>query len=217
MSSYIKVPGDIEKRSFEIIEEEMGEKIKRFSEKELPIINRIVHTSADFEYADLIEFKNGAIESGLKALAEGCKIYCDTNMIVNGLSKPAMKSLNCSAYCLVSDKEVMVEAKAAGLTRSIVGMRKAATDPETKVFIIGNAPTALYQLKEMIESGEVEKPALVIGVPVGFVGAAESKEEFKKLDVPYITVNGRKGGSTIGVGILHGIIYQIYKREGFHA
>ena len=109
------------------------------------------------------------------------------------------------------------EAKKEGLTRSIVGIRKAGKDPETKIFIIGNAPTALYQLKEMIEKGEIEKPALVIGVPVGFVGAAESKEEFKKLGIPYITINGRKGGSTIGVAILHGIIYQIYKREGFHA
>ena len=116
---------------------------------------------------------------------------------------------------MVSDKEVIEEAKKEGLTRSIVGIRKAAKDKETKIFIIGNAPTALYQLKEMIERGEIERPALVIGVPVGFVGAAESKEAFKSLDVPYITINGRKGGSTIGVGILHGILYQIYKREGF--
>ena len=215
--SYIKVPGDIEKRSFEIIEEELGDKVKKFSKSELLIVKRIVHTSADFEYADLIEFQNNAIENGLKALEKGCKIYCDTNMIVNGLSKPALAKYNCSAYSLVSYKEVIEEAKKEGLTRSIVGIRKAGKDPETKIFIIGNAPTALYQLKEMIEKGEIEKPALVIGVPVGFVGAAESKEEFKKLGLPYITVNGRKGGSTIGVAILHGIIYQIYKREGFHA
>ena len=109
--SYIKVPGDIEKRSFEIIEEELGDKVKKFSESELLIVKRIVHTSADFEYADLIEFQNNAIESGLKALEKGCKIYCDTNMIVNGLSKPALSKYNCSAYCLVSDKEVIEEAK----------------------------------------------------------------------------------------------------------
>ena len=102
--SYIKVPGDIEKRSFEIIEEELGDKAKKFSESEMPIVKRIIHTSADFEYADLIEFQNNAIESGLKALEKGCKIYCDTNMIVNGLSKPALSKYNCSAYCLVSDK-----------------------------------------------------------------------------------------------------------------
>lgn len=213
--SYIKVPGDIEKRSFEIISEELGEKIHKFSEAELPIIKRVIHTSADFEYADLIHFQNDAIESGKKALQEGSKIYCDTNMIVNGLSKPALSKYGSSAYCLVSSAEVIAEAKERGLTRSIVGMEKAAKDPKTKIFIIGNAPTALYQLKEMIERGEIEKPALVIGVPVGFVGAAESKEAFKDLALPYISINGRKGGSTIGVSILHGILYQIYEREGF--
>lgn len=213
--SYIKVPQEIEKRSFEIIEEELGEKVRKFSECELPVIKRVIHTSADFEYADLIEFQNGAIESGKEALGKGCKIYCDTNMIVNGLSKPVLSKLHCTAYCLVSDPEVMEEAKKEGLTRSIVGMRKAGKDPETKIFILGNAPTALYQLKEMIEAGEIQKPALVIGVPVGFVGAAESKEAFKSLGLPYITVNGRKGGSTIGVSILHGILYQMYQREGF--
>lgn len=217
MSNYIKIPGDIEKRSFEIIEEELGDKAKKFTESEMWVVKRIIHTSADFEYADLIEFQNDAIQNGIKALEKGCKIYCDTNMIVNGLSKPALTKYNCLAYCLVSDKEVIEEAKAEGLTRSIVGMRKAGKDPETKIFILGNAPTALYQLKEMIERGEIEKPSLVIGVPVGFVGAAESKEAFKELGLPYITINGRKGGSTIGVAILHAIIYQIYKREGFHA
>jgi len=187
------------------------------AENEKPIVKRLVHTTGDFGYADITEFHNDAVNSAMKAIKSGCRIYCDTNMIVNGLSKPALAKYNCSAYCLVSDKEVIEEAKKEGLTRSIVGMRKAGKDPETKIFILGNAPTALYQLKEMIEKGEIEKPALVIGVPVGFVGAAESKEEFKKLGVPYITINGRKGGSTIGVAILHGIIYQIYKREGFHA
>ena len=105
--SYIKVPGDIEKRSMEIITEELGDKINKFSPEQLPIIKRIIHTSADFEYADLIEFQNNAIEKGKKALEKGCKIYCDTNMIVNGLSKPAMAKFGCSAYCLVSDKDVI--------------------------------------------------------------------------------------------------------------
>lgn len=212
--SYIKVPQDIERRSFEIIEEEMQHK-EKFSAQELPIIKRVIHTTADFEYEDLIEFQNKPIESAMEVLKKGCKIYCDTNMIVNGLSKPALNKLSSSAYCLVSDKDVIAEAKERGLTRSIVGMEKAAKDRDTKIFIIGNAPTALFQLKEMIEKNEVEKPALVIGVPVGFVGAAESKEQFKELGLPYITINGRKGGSTVGVAILHGIIYQMYKRDGF--
>ncbi|AVQ32229.1 MAG: precorrin-8X methylmutase [Fusobacterium varium] len=215
MNNYIKVPQDIEKRSFEIIGEELGDKINKFDEATLPVIKRVIHTTADFEYADLIEFMNDAINSGKEALKKGCKIYCDTNMIVNGASKMVLSKFNCEAYCLVADSEVVKEAKEKGVTRSIVGMEKAAKDPNTKIFLIGNAPTALYQLKEMIERNEIEKPALVVGVPVGFVGAAESKEAFKSLGIPYITINGRKGGSTVAVSILHGILYQMYQREGF--
>ena len=213
MNNYIKVPQ--EKRSFEIIGEELGDKINKFDEATLPVIKRVIHTTADFEYADLIEFMNDAINSGKEALKKGCKIYCDTNMIVNGASKMVLSKFNCEAYCLVADSEVVKEAKEKGVTRSIVGMEKAAKDPNTKIFLIGNAPTALYQLKEMIERNEIEKPALVVGVPVGFVGAAESKEAFKSLGIPYITINGRKGGSTVAVSILHGILYQMYQREGF--
>ncbi|CAK7033595.1 precorrin-8X methylmutase [Fusobacterium varium] len=215
MNNYIKVPQDIEKRSFEIIGEELGDKINKFDEATLPVIKRVIHTTADFEYADLIEFMNDAINSGKEALKKGCKIYCDTNMIVNGASKMVLSKFNCEAYCLVADSEVAKEAKEKGVTRSIVGMEKAAKDSNTKIFLIGNAPTALYQLKEMIERNEIEKPALVVGVPVGFVGAAESKEAFKSLGIPYITINGRKGGSTVAVSILHGILYQMYQREGF--
>lgn len=215
MGNYIKKPEDIEKRSFEIITEELGEKVKKFTEEELPIIKRVIHTTADFEYADLIEFKNNPITSAKEALSKGCKIYCDTNMIVNGLSKMILKKYNCTPYSLVSDEKVAKEAKERGVTRSIVGMEQAGKDKDTKIFLIGNAPTALYKLKELIENNEIEKPALVVGVPVGFVGASESKEIFKKINVPYITINGRKGGSTVAVSILHGILYQIYKREGF--
>lgn len=215
MKNYIKVPQDIEKRSFEIIGEELGDKKNKFDDTTLPIIKRVIHTTADFEYADLIEFRNDPVSHAMKALKDGCKIYCDTNMIVNGLSKIVLSKFNCSANCYVSDPEVTKEAKERGVTRSIVGMEKAGKDKNTKIFLIGNAPTALYKLKEMIENNEIEKPELVVGVPVGFVGAAESKDVFKELDVPYITVNGRKGGSTVAVSILHGILYQMYKREGF--
>lgn len=215
MGGYIKKPEDIEKRSFEIITEELGEKVEKFTEEELPIVKRVIHTTADFEYADLIEFLGNPISSAKKVLSGGCKIYCDTNMIVNGLSKTILKKFNCVPYTLVSDAEVSKKAKERGVTRSIVGMEYAGKDKETKIFLIGNAPTALYKLKEMIEKNEIEKPALVVGVPVGFVGAKESKDVFKDTKVPYITINGRKGGSTVAVSILHGILYQIYKREGF--
>lgn len=213
--SYIKRPQDIEIRSFEIIEEEMGEKSKEFLAEHLPVVKRVIHTTADFEYADLLEFSDDAIESCIKALKEGGKIYCDTNMIVNGLSKITLDKFGYSAYSLVSDKDVAAEAKERGVTRSIVGIEHAAKDSETKIYLIGNAPTALFRLKELIESGEVEKPALIVGVPVGFVGAAESKEILPGSGIPYIIVKGRKGGSPVAVSILHGILYQIYKREGF--
>lgn len=212
---YIKKPQDIEIRSFEIITEELGEKANKFSEEELPVVKRVIHTTADFEYGDLIEFLNDPIEAGKELLKNGCKIYCDTSMIVNGLSKAVLNKFNCSAYSLVRDEKVAKEAKERGVTRSIVGMEHAVKDKDTKIFIMGNAPTALYRLKELIISENLDRNILVIGVPVGFVGAAESKEFFKDINIPYITINGRKGGSTVAVSILHGILYQLYKREGF--
>ncbi|MFK4785284.1 precorrin-8X methylmutase [Fusobacterium sp. MFO224] len=215
MKEYIKIPENIEKKSFQIITEELGNKGEKFSQEELKIVKRVIHTTADFEYAELIEFINDPITKGKEALESGCKIYCDTNMIVNGLSGKILKKFNCEAYCLVRDEGIAKEAKKRGVTRSIVGIERAAKSKETKIFLIGNAPTALYKLKEMIVEGKIAKPLLVVGVPVGFVGAAESKEYFKDTGVPYITIDGRKGGSTVTVSILHGILYQIYKREGF--
>ncbi|WP_320047694.1 precorrin-8X methylmutase [uncultured Ilyobacter sp.] len=213
---YIKVPMDIEKRSFEIITEELGEKNKLFTEEQAPVIKRLVHTTADFEYADITEFSEGVIEKAMEAIKGGSKIYCDTSMIVNGLSKKNLERFGCVPYSMVSDPEVARVAKERGVTRSMVGMEKAAKDPETKIYLIGNAPTALFTLKELVEKGEAEKPALVIGVPVGFVGAAESKEALKEMkDIPYIITRGRKGGSTVAVAALHGILYQMYDRKDF--
>ena len=212
--SYEKIPMNIEKRSFEIISEEMGSKIESYEKQEQPIIKRIIHTTADFEYADLLEFSKDSIKRAKKSLEKGCKIYCDTNMIVNGLSKKVLDNYNCKPYCLVSDDEVTKEAKQRGVTRSIVGMEHAAKDSETKIFLIGNAPTALFTLLKMIKAGECKIPDLIVAAPVGFVGAEESKEEILNYQVPYIRVKGRKGGSTVTVAILHGILYQIFKREG---
>ena len=211
--NYIKKPMEIEKRSFEIITEELGDKVNNFTYEELQVVKRVIHTTADFEYADLIEFKNNPIESGRKALVEGSKIYCDTNMIVNGLSKISLKLYECEAYSLVADKEVSLLAKEREVNRSIVGMEKALEDKETGVFLIGNAPTALYKLLEYIKETGI-KPKLVIAVPVGFVGAAESKEVLNNFEFPYIRINGRKGGSTVAVAILHGILYELDKFEG---
>lgn len=214
--SYIKVPMDIEKRSFEIIEAEMGEAKNRFKDYEMPIVKRAIHTTADFNYGDIIEFSENFMEGAREAILGGCKIYCDTKMIVNGLSKKNLERFGCEAYSLVSDPEVAAEAKERGVTRSIVGMERAAKDPSTKIFLIGNAPTALFTLLEMIDKGEANTPKLIVGVPVGFVGAAESKEELaKREELPFILTAGRKGGSTVAVSMLHGILYQLFDRKDF--
>lgn len=210
---YIKKPMEIEKRSFEIITEELGEKADRFSPEELQVVKRVIHTTADFQYADILDFRNNPIESGKKALTEGCKIYCDTSMIANGLSKISLKKYGCEAYTLVADEEVSRLAKERGVTRSIVGMEKALEDEKTGIFLIGNAPTALYKLMEYVKETGI-KPKLVVGVPVGFVGAKESKEVLENFDFPYIRVRGRKGGSTVAVAILHGILYGLKEFEG---
>ena len=197
-------PADIETRSFEIITEELGH--LNLSPELAPIVKRVVHTTADFDYARITEIQSGAVSSAVAALVAGCKIYSDTRMIIAGVSKPMLKKLNCELYTYVDDAEVATQSKEKGLTRSILGIEKAVEDPETRIFVIGNAPTALVRLGELIQEGKV-RPALVIGVPVGFVGASESKEFIKKTGVPYIVTNGRKGGSTVAVAILNALLY----------
>lgn len=197
-------PNDIETRSMEIISEELGH-------LQLPagydaIVKRVVHTTADFDYARITEIHPQAIESALAALKAGCRIYTDTRMIIAGTSKPALKKLNCEAYTYIDDEEVIEQSKTQGLTRSILGIEKAVQDSTTSIYVIGNAPTALVRLGELIMAKQVN-PALVIGVPVGFVGASESKEFIKQTSVPYIVTNGRKGGSTVAVAILNALLY----------
>lgn len=211
--SYIKDPKSIEVRSYEIITEGLNGKEAKFNEQEQWIVKRLIHTTGDFDYVNIVEFGNNPIESAMEALREGnCKIYCDTNMIVNGLNKMGLKKFGAEAYCLVADPDVAREAKERGITRSMVGLERALADPQTKIFLIGNAPTALFTLLEKMGDN---KPKLIAGVPVGFVGCPESKAELSKYDVPFIRTNGTKGGSTVAVGILHGILYQMYERHEY--
>ena len=204
--SYIKDPMEIEKRSFEIITEELGP--KSFTEKEGKIIKRMIHTSADFEYADITAIHPEAIEAAMEALRAGCRIYTDTRMAMAGINKNTLKKYGSEVYCLVDDPEIAKEAKDKGLTRSMLGIERAIEDEGTKIFVIGNAPTALFVLCQAIAEGRA-KPAVVIGVPVGFVGAAESKEELINTPVPYITARGRKGGSTIAASIINALLYML--------
>lgn len=203
---YINNPREIEEQSFDIIKEELGN--RTFPETIEPIVKRIIHTTADFEYADLLEIKNSGYESGMKALKAGKKIYTDTRMIQVGVNKKALSDHGIEIVNYVHDPDVMKEAKERGVTRSTVAMEKALHDDSVGVFAIGNAPTALFTLIEQVKSKKAS-PDLIIGAPIGFVGAAESKQALDQIDSPFIRINGRKGGSPVVAAILNAMLYQL--------
>ncbi len=205
-------PADIEKRSFAIITEELGG--RTFPDGIAEVVKRVIHTSADFDYADNLCFSPDAVEKAKAALEAGATIVTDTNMALAGISKGTLAKLGGKAVCLMADEAVAREAKARGVTRATVSMEHAAKLEGPLIFAIGNAPTALIRLHELIEEGAVS-PALVIGVPVGFVNVVESKELFLGGDTPYIIARGRKGGSNVAAAIVNALLYQIVKREGF--
>ncbi|OHD26763.1 MAG: precorrin-8X methylmutase [Spirochaetes bacterium GWC1_27_15] len=199
-------PKEIEKKSFEIITKELGH--LNIPKEYDPIIKRVIHTTADFDYGRILEFHKDSIKNCVDAIKGRCKIYCDTKMIIAGVNKNELQKFGSEIYSFIDDPEVVSQSKETRITRSIIGIEKACKDKNTKIFVIGNAPTALFKLKELILQ-KVINPKLIIGVPVGFVGASESKEEIKETSVPYIVTNGRKGGSTVAVAILNAIIYGI--------
>ena len=201
-------PMDIEKRSFEIITEILGDR-KLDPENEL-VIKRAIHTTADFDYADNLVFSPHAVTRGIEALKGGCDIVTDTQMARSGISKATLAKLGGEVHCFMSDPDVAAEAKARGVTRALVSMEKAAKLGKPCIFAIGNAPTALIRIRELMDSGEL-KPALVIGVPVGFVNVVESKELIIETDVPHIVARGRKGGSNVAAAIVNALLYQILR------
>ena len=211
MNGHMK-PADIEKRSFAIITEELGG--RTFPEGVAEVVKRVIHTSADFDYADNLCFSPDAVEQAKAALEAGATIVTDTNMALAGISKPTLAKLGGKAVCLMADEAVAREAKERGVTRATVSMEHAAKLDGPLIFAIGNAPTALIRLHELIEEGAVQ-PALIIGVPVGFVNVVEAKELFIGGDTPYIIARGRKGGSNVAAAIVNALLYQIIKREGF--
>ncbi|BCZ47792.1 precorrin-8X methylmutase [Clostridium gelidum] len=205
---YLKDPMGIEKRSFEIIGEEMG--AHSFTEEELLIVKRTIHTTADFEYKDLVEISKNAIETAKNLFSRGVKIYTDTNMALNGINKMALAKTNSNVICYVNEESVHKEAKEKNITRSMAAVERACND-NVDIFVFGNAPTALFRLKELIKEGRAN-PKLIIAVPVGFVGAAESKENMDELKIPYIRVKGRKGGSTVAASIVNALMYMVAPR-----
>ena len=202
-------PMDIEKRSFEIITEELGYDLP---EKEAPIIKRCIHTSADFDYAENLCFSGNVVEKALKALKNGACIVTDTQMAKAGINKKALKKYGGEVYCFMSDEDVAETARKNGTTRATASMDKAAAMDKPLIFAIGNAPTALVRLYELIEEGKL-KPELIIGVPVGFVNVVQSKELIMQADVPYIVAKGRKGGSNIAACICNALLYMAGGRD----
>ena len=176
------------------------------------VIKRAIHTSADFEYLDNLIISGQAIQAGLEALKKGAVIVTDTNMAKAGISKMALEKLGGSVECFIADQDVAKEAKERGITRAIVSMEKAAKIDRPLIFAIGNAPTALIALDEMIQQKKI-KPELIIGVPVGFVNVVESKEIIMAGKVPYIVAKGRKGGSNVAAAICNALLYQLVDRD----
>lgn len=203
-------PRDIERRSFEIITQELGER-KLDPEKEL-IIKRCIHTSADFDYADTLCFSEDVVKKALDALRQGACIVTDTQMGRSGINKRALARYGGEVYCFISDEDVAETAKKNGTTRATASMDKAASLQKPFIFAIGNAPTALVRLYELIEEGKIN-PALIIGVPVGFVNVVQSKELIMKTDAPYIVAKGRKGGSNIAACICNALLYMLDDRR----
>ena len=198
-------PMEIEKRSMEIITRELGG--RTWPEPEFSVIKRCIHTSADFDYADNLCFSEHAVQKGIDALNAGASIVTDTKMAASGISKKRMAECGGEVYCFMSDPDVAETAKEKGCTRAAVCMEKAAELSGPLIIAVGNAPTALIRLYELIKEGKIE-PALIIGAPVGFVNVVEAKELIMTAGVPYIVPRGRKGGSNIAAAICNAMLYQ---------
>ena len=206
------LPGEIEKRSFEIIGEELLSRGIILPKETEFVTKRVIHASADFEYADTLMFSEHAIETAQRLLLNGADIVTDTNMALSGVHKKTLEKLGGQVHCFMADGEIARIAKESGETRAYVSMRKASEMKKDVIFAIGNAPTALISLYEMIQSGEY-KPAFVIGVPVGFVNVEVSKEMIMDAGVEYIVNRGRKGGSTIAAAICNALLYSVGERD----
>lgn len=204
------LPEEIEKRSFEIITEELRERgISLPAEQEM-ITKRVIHTSADFDYANTMVYSEDAVSIAKELLKNGADIVTDTNMARAGINKKALAELGGCAYCFMADEDVARLAKKRGVTRAVVSMEKAANIEKPVIFAVGNAPTALIQLYEMMQ-GSRWRPAFVIGVPVGFVNVETAKELIMETEAPYIINRGRKGGSNVAAAICNALLYELIR------
>ena len=202
---------DIEKLSFEIIDAEIGS--HGYNELEWPIVRRVIHATADFDFArkGKIIFHNNPIDSAFNAIKNKCNIVTDVDMVLSALNKKSIADLGLKSACYISDKTLSDKARLYNKTRSEMAMRYAADEINGGIVAIGNAPTALYEIIKMVREN-VTKPALIVGIPVGFVSASESKDELRKIDIPFISNIGRKGGSPAASSIVNAIML-LYKSK----
>lgn len=201
-------PMDIERRSFEMISEILVADGITLQPENEAVIKRVIHTTADFEYVKNLVFSEKAVQKGIEALKGGCDVVTDTQMARSGINKTILARLGGEVHCFMSDEDVAAEAKERGTTRAAVSMEKAARLEKPLIFAIGNAPTALITLDELIKSGRIA-PKLIIGVPVGFVNVVESKELIIDSAAAHIVACGRKGGSNVAAAIVNALLYQI--------
>lgn len=205
-------PADIESKSFEIIASELGD--CALDPVCAPIIKRCIHTSADFDYAQNLVFSEGVVPHAVQALQNGVSIITDTNMAKAGINKRVLARFGGEVLNFMANADVATEAKERGITRAAVCMERGAALGKPLIYAVGNAPTALIRLYEMLEEGTMITPALIVGVPVGFVNVVESKELIiSRTDVPYIVARGRKGGSNIAACICNALLYLASNNE----
>lgn len=202
------LPGEIEKKSFQIIGEELQNMGILLDEMQAPVTKRVIHTTADFDYAHSLKYSENAIEIARDLLRNGADIVTDTNMAKAGINKNKLSSLGGEVHCFMADEDVALEAKEREVTRALVSMERASKLDKPVIFAIGNAPTALISLYEMMEKG-IYTPKFIIGVPVGFVNVVAAKELFLNSKVPYIINEGRKGGSNVAAAICNALLYGI--------
>jgi len=210
MKPELFAPEEIERRSMEIISRHLQD--KQLDPDHQAVIKRVIHTTADFDYADHLWFSPDVVPAAIAALKEGADIVCDTNMAKAGINKRTLQKLGGKVHCFMADEDVEQEAKARGITRAAVSMEKAASLKKPLIFAIGNAPTALLRLRRLIDENQVT-PRLIIGAPVGFVNVVEAKELFVNADIPAIIARGRKGGSNVAAAICNALLYTALPRS----
>lgn len=205
---YIKNPMEIENKSMDIIDEVMGD--TAFSNEEMIVAKRMIHTTGDIDYRKIIVFKNDFINEAKESISRGITIFTDTKMAYMGINKPALAKANCELRCYIDDDRVFKMSKELNTTRSACAV-DLAVEEGIDCFVIGNAPTALFRILELVKEGKLN-PRFIVGVPVGFVGAAESKEYLREFNIPSISTVGNKGGSNVAASIINALLYMVVGR-----